>query len=150
MFGFSYIPPNDSQYYSHEAFAVIQEKVKYKHTCNGYLITGDMNARFGTTLREILSLIERLNTEEYSYLKIKDDVAVANENAKLLSSICIDMLVMNDLKSGDKHFAGNKTYQKGDVWISELDLCVVSPRILDVVSYIFVMQRTDLLLITPL
>ena len=34
LFGFCYIPPSDSQYYSHESFACIQEKIATSNTCH--------------------------------------------------------------------------------------------------------------------
>ena len=51
LFGFCYIPPYDSEYFSHQSFATIQEKV----SGNGYnhVITGDLNYRFGTYARAI-------------------------------------------------------------------------------------------------
>ncbi len=44
LFGFVYIPPNVSTYYSHESFAVIHEKLKSEYMNNSVLIMGDINA----------------------------------------------------------------------------------------------------------
>ncbi len=53
MFGFCYILPSDSQHYSHESFAVIQEKLSSSDTGKDYVIMGDMNARLGTSVRDV-------------------------------------------------------------------------------------------------
>ncbi len=42
LFGFCYIPPSDSQYYSFSAFSYIKEKLS-EFMPNGYVIFGDMN-----------------------------------------------------------------------------------------------------------
>lgn len=47
LFGFYYIPPSVSLYYSHDSYAAVQEKLKSEYIRNGYIIIGDMNARFG-------------------------------------------------------------------------------------------------------
>ena len=47
LFGFCYIPPSDSEYYSHYSFAAIQEKLKTSVTCHEFCIIGDMNSKFG-------------------------------------------------------------------------------------------------------
>lgn len=58
MFGFCYVPPCDSHYYSHDAFAAIQEKIMSSHMRNGYIIMGDLNARFGRAVRELAQLYD--------------------------------------------------------------------------------------------
>ena len=53
LFGFCYIPPSDSQYYSYDSFAAIQGRLKSKYMCNGYVIIGDINTRFGKSVKEM-------------------------------------------------------------------------------------------------
>lgn len=146
LFGFIYVPPSDSQYYSHESFAAIQGKIKAKYMCNGYIMMGDMNARFGKRVREILPYVQEQESHPYSYPHINDDVNVANDNAEVLSSICMNnkLLVLNNLKTCKNNFVSDKTYRKRDVWISELDVCIVSPQLLDSINDFSVMQRIDL------
>ncbi len=68
LFGFIYIPPSNSQYYSYESFAAIQEKIKPKYMSNGYIIIGDMNARFGKKVREILPFV-RIQEHERIHIR---------------------------------------------------------------------------------
>ncbi len=115
---------------------------------NGYIIIGDMNARFGKKVREILPFVrvQEHERDPQSYPHINDDVHVTNDNAEVLSSTCMDtkLLVLNNLKTCKKHFVSDKAYRKRDVWISELDVCVVSPRLLDCINDFSVMHRIDL------
>lgn len=62
-------PPCDSQYYSHNAFTSIQEKIMSDHTENGYVIMGDMNTRFGKAVRD-LAVMYNLPGIDISYLAI--------------------------------------------------------------------------------
>ena len=58
MFGFCYIPPTDSPYFSHQSFVALHEK---KLNCNystKFCIIGDLNARFGNSVRNISSDIK--------------------------------------------------------------------------------------------
>ncbi len=54
LFGFCYIPPSDSQYYSLSTFSYIEEKLSEFMLINGYVILGDANARFGKTVKPLL------------------------------------------------------------------------------------------------
>lgn len=42
LLSFCYVPPCDSQYYSHDAFHSIQEKITADHMRKGYVIKGDI------------------------------------------------------------------------------------------------------------
>ncbi len=53
LFGFCYIPPCDSQYYSHDAFSAIHNKIRFNHMNKGYIVMGDMNERFGKAVRDL-------------------------------------------------------------------------------------------------
>ena len=66
QFGFCYITPADSQYYSHESFLAIQEKICSNYTHPECLFIGDMNTRFGRLARELPFLSEIPNHGEYS------------------------------------------------------------------------------------
>ena len=53
MFGFCYIPPSDSTYFSPQSFVNLHEKmVDYRGNID-FCIIGDMNARFGSSVRNI-------------------------------------------------------------------------------------------------
>ena len=146
LFGFCYIPPCDSPFYSHDLFAAIQEKLGSRFMQNGYIIIGDMNARFGRSVRDLLTAMDLPNIKDVSYPAIPDDIMVPNDNAELLSSICIEnvMLVINNLSWHRKHFPGNKSFKRRDVWISELDTCVASSTLINNLHDFSVIQRNDL------
>lgn len=146
VFGFCYILPCDSKYYSHEFFAAVQERIKSGDTCSNDIIMGDMNARFGKSVRELLPVPQLNNVCPLLYPVLSDDVNVPNDNAEILATICKDnkMVVINSLKTPQKHFISNKIYRKRGTLISELDTCIVSLDILDSVSDFHVLQHNDL------
>lgn len=141
LFGFCYIPPSDSPYFSQSSFASIQEKLCSDHI-KGCVLIGDMNCRFGKTVR---NLIDTQNGV-YSYPVINDDVNYANDNAELLAAICRenDLVVINNLKAPNKHFKSNKTFRRAGSWISELDTCIASREFIGNISEFCVYQRDEL------
>lgn len=82
MFGFCYIPPPDSEYYSHGSFASIQEKIKTSE-CLEVSVLGDLNTRFGLKVRDLLKNVEIPNNDNFLYLTVADEMRVATENALL-------------------------------------------------------------------
>ena len=146
LFGFCYVPPCDSEYYSHESFAAIQEKIITNHMNDGYSIIGDLNTRFGKFARDIPILSQLPSAEVYSYPEIEDDIPFPNNNAEILSTICIDnkLILINNLKTGEHHFIGGKTYKRRDTWISELDTCIASPCVVNRLSNFEVVKCSDL------
>lgn len=145
LFGFCYIPPSDSQYYSLGAFSYIEEKLS-EFMLNGYVIFGDMNTRFGKSVKDLLVPLNVLDGDGLSYPVIADDINVPNDNAELLSAICVEnsMVVVNNLKSQQKHFLGKKTFRRRDAWISEVDICVASRNMIKYIDDFSVVQRVDL------
>ena len=129
MFGFCYIPPCDSQYYSREFFAATQERIREVK----YVIMGDLNSRSGISVRNLFPISDVGNSCHRSYPVINDSINACNTNAEILSTICKDnkLIVINNLKTPDYHFISNLTYKKRDTWISELDTCIVSLEFLD-------------------
>lgn len=125
-FGFCYIPPDDSEYFTQQSFAAIRERVS-DGDCQ-YIIMGDLNCKFGKYVRELPALSDIPNAHSYEYPILPDCVNNPNDNAYVLSTICIDnkLLVLNNLKLPTNYFRSEKTYRKGRNWISELDVCLVS------------------------
>lgn len=72
LFGFCYIPPSDSQYYSLGAFSYIEEKLS-EFMLNGYVILGDMNTRFGKGVKDLLVSLTVSDGDGLSYPVIADD-----------------------------------------------------------------------------
>lgn len=83
LYGFCYIPPCDSQYYSHDLFAVIQEKLTTRSVETSFVIVGGINALFGRSVRDILNLLELSNAGDLSYPYIPDEVQTPSDNAEL-------------------------------------------------------------------
>ena len=140
------VSDSDSEYYSHDSFASIQEKLKSNVQCQEFCIMGDMNSRFGPLVHELSNNVELPNHESYSYPVVPDDIRVSNDNALILSNICKEsrMLMLNNLKTPVRHFIGKKTYRKGREWVSELDACFVSPSVLSRVTEFSVLQNESL------
>ena len=133
LFGFCYVPPSDSEYYTNASFASVMEKLKNSDIMDSYIIIGDLNARFGSSSRDIPSLAELPNYSTlYKYPYIPDPVQHPNDNANILASICMEtkMVVLNNLQYQGQHYKSDKTFRKGTDWVSELDTCVVSPKLL--------------------
>ena len=109
LFGCCYVPPSDSPYFSLASFSSIQAKIKmseYYH--KGCVIIGDLNARFGSTVRELPVCIDAPNI---SYPDLPDPVRVANDNANAMFGICVEenMVLVNNLKFGDRSFPSGLT-----------------------------------------
>ena len=146
LFGFCYVPPFESQYYSHASFASIQEKLKSSCNVDKFVVIGDMNARFGEFVRNMIDFLEIPNGCLYSYPEIPDPVHYPTENAYVLSTICVEcnMLVLNNLKVNQRHFVSDKTFRKGREWTSELDTCIVSTNMLEHVTDFHVIRNDSL------
>ncbi len=62
--------------------------MKTSETCKEFCILGNMNARFGQSVRSLLEQDEVPGMENFSYPVLSDDVPLPNENAFILSSVC--------------------------------------------------------------
>ena len=71
-----------------------------------FCIIGDLNARFGTSVRNISLQSSNTDIKECTYPHIPDDISTPNDNAYLLSTICVDhnLLVLNNVKTPTKYF----------------------------------------------
>ena len=109
-------------------------------------IIGDLNVRFGASVRDLLiNRVEAPKCRMYSYPTIPDDVRNPNDNAYMLSTLCMNsnLLVINNLKTTNHLFRG-KTYRKKDSWISEVDVFLGSCDALRNISSINVHQTIHL------
>lgn len=146
IFGFCYIPPSDSSYFSFSSFSAIQEKVADSATSDMFCIIGDVNARFGRSVRDLLLSDEIPNGTLYKYPQIPDDVVIPNDNAHVLSSLCSGngLLVVNNLQANARCFPSKKTFKKANQWISELDVVIASYQLIENIESLDVHQ-TDCL-----
>ena len=144
LFGFCYVPPTDSSYFNHQLFANLHEKINDYNGFNNICIIGDMNARFGSTVSNLLSRSSNPGIQACSYPVIEDDISSPNNSAFLLSSICVDneLVVLNNIKSSVHHFQSKKTFKRTNQWISEIDTCVVSFDMLNSCKE-FLVHQTD-------
>ena len=112
----------------------------------GCILMEDMNARFGESLRDLLTHMSTRCCESLSYPSIADAVNVANSNADLLASLCCEnnVLVINNLKTSCRHYIGNKTYRKKGTLISEIDTCVASSNMSRSITDLQVLQESGL------
>ena len=68
MLGFCYVPPSDSPYYDPSSFSSIQEKVKsYEEQGMSVALLGDINARFGGSVRDIPRSANIPDAHRYTY-----------------------------------------------------------------------------------
>ena len=114
VIGFCYIPPSDSPYFNHLSFSAIQEKIRSFDNDKKFVIIGDLNSRFGSSVRNLPIKSEIPDSHLYTYPAIPDDVPVANDNAYVLGTICSDndLLVVNNLSTPSTFFRGGKTFKK--------------------------------------
>ena len=143
LFGFVYVPPHDSPYFSETSFSAIQEKLKTVSSVNECIIVGDINARLGKKLRE---LPDDLDINDLSYPTIPDPIQTANTNANIIYSMCCEekLAIVNNAKIKNKHFNSKLTYKQGRIWTSELDLCIMSPNLLNSITNFNIIQDFSL------
>ena len=111
-FGFVYIPPRDSPYFTLKSFATIQE-----HSVNGCetVLIGDLNCRLGT----LETFVNRDQCINYT----DNPDRTLNLNGKDITSICKtnNLLPVNHLMTESTQCDGGLTYRKKDRWISQVD-----------------------------
>ena len=99
-----------------------------------YVIVGDLNARFGMKVNELVADNERLN---YNPIDMGE-----NGNGKKVLSICKDhnLVVVNNLSTDSASFTSALTYRTRKTWISELDICITSKDLIPTISHFHVNQ----------
>ena len=81
-----------------------------------------------------------------SYPTIPDQIQAANANANIIYSICCEekLAIVNNAKIKNKHFNSKLTYKQGNIWTSELDLCIMSPNLLNRITNFNIIQDFSL------
>lgn len=133
--GAIYISPNDSQFYSEQPFATIQEKALQG---NKLLVMGDLNARMG-------DLSSFANVDKCVTYESNSD-HTTNYNGNVLKNICaiVGMLPLNHASVGNRNFDGTLTFKKKDNWVSQLDWCLVSETLTDNIMNFIILKDTPL------
>ena len=131
MFCGMYNEPSDSPYFRPATFASIPAHLESGKHC---VIVGDLNARLGTRVH---SVDESCGLSHH----VLDDTV--NPNGRSLAQTCIAnrLTLVNNLKTGDHQWNGNLTYRKTQLWMSEVDLCVVSLPLVEAISHFTVDQN---------
>ena len=136
-----YIPPCDSPYFNMDTYAYLQELTK-QHGGKGMIVLGDLNARFGNAKARFLE--DKPKHISWVYEDSPDPTANPNSNARHTITALQSLLLLNNLKTRDHYFKGALTFRQGNRFISELDVCLVSPELVDCICDYSVEQRLDL------
>ena len=131
-FGGVYITPSSSPFFNECDMANIQAKTI--HDNMKYVIVGDLNARVGAKVDELVS------HSNYQYATPKDPVV--NDNGRKLLPVCKDndLVIVNNLKTPLNCFSGALTFRLRNNWTSQLDLCVTSKELVPCVSQFTINQ----------
>ena len=133
-----YIAPSDSPYLTYAPLAEVQDRVRTAPH-EAYLVIGDMNARFGDSRSTFIAGKDlRPGTQ---YLPSPDPIATPNSNARYVAGALESLVLVNGLSPCNISFPISAlTFRQGDRWISEVDLCFVSPEYIDAISSFAVIQ----------
>ena len=95
-----------------------------------YILVGDINCRFGNLLDSLILPHgwERANSE--------DSKLQPNTNARNIFHVVREcgLIPVNNLTSVGKTFCGALTFRRKEHWISELDWCICTPKMLSCMS----------------
>ena len=119
-----YLPPSDSPYFSDSYFSSIQERCIDSDL--QYIILGDFNSRIGPAIH---SLSQDDGVYRITYCEdLPDTIWQPNQNGHKLLQLCRDIncAIVNNARTENSQFNGALTFRKRNLWISELDLCIVS------------------------
>jgi hypothetical protein len=111
---------------------------------DGFLVLGDLNARFGNE-RRLFQDEDPPQITNMSYSPSPDQITHANANAKYVgNTIGKHLILINGLLYEEKSFPTALTYRQRTRWMSELDIALMSPQWLPVMRDFTIHQRTDL------
>ena len=136
-----YIPPSDSPYHSLEPLSELAERLKSPD--EKFILMGDLNARFGPD-REAFIASKGLPAST-TYVQAADSITLPNANARYIIGMLAPRLVLlNGLMHGTHIFPSDLTFRRRNIWISELDICLISPECLPIIKNMSINQRLDL------
>ena len=131
----AYVAPSDSPYSNDSSLAQIQSKTSDNNL--HYVVVGDFNARCGDSVNKLVC-----QHPELTYRVVDGGT---NSNGSDIVQVCKDnsLLVLNNLQSRNKFFQGGLTFRRKKKWISEIDLCMISPLLLDCTKSLCVSQNSN-------
>ena len=131
-----YITPFDSPYYDSAVYGHLQSLVK-KDEGKKFFFIGDLNSRIGIPTEFACG------DEVLKYIGCEDNNV--NSNGKSVLQLCKDnnLVVINNLQYGEKHFKSKLSFRKKSRWISEPDLLLASNTCLDMVKSFGMIQQFE-------
>ena len=132
-YGGVYIPPDDSPYYDPALLGALESQVK------GYdrvIVMGDLNARVGHLPNG------SIEGKTYEYCQVMD--FTVNNRGRMVTNMCNgnDMVVANHLRFQNKQLGGNLSFRRRE-WISEIDLCLVKYKCIDMLEDLQIQQDIE-------
>ncbi len=144
VIGGCYIPPSDSPYFDIDSYSKIQERVMSNKQYE-YVVIGDFNARCGQSVNTILDNLTLSN--KWSYRNLPDPVGRPNTNGQHVIKLCsnLRLVPINNLCTAiDNTFHSACTFRRKSLWISELDMCMLSVSSVNSVTEFSVNQNINL------
>ena len=130
-----YNEPTDSLYFRPSTLASISAHVSSGKLC---VFLGDLNARLGKNNLDLVN-----NYPEFSYSIMDPGI---NANGRTLARICKDdkLLIVNNLSTPQHTLKSNLTFRRRSQWISEVDLCIISPKLVSTITAFHVNQNLNM------
>ena len=131
-----YISPDDSPYYDAAVFGHIQSLLKRDESKEAFIM-GDLNSRVGVP--DNLTI----GSEKCVYEGAED--TSVNMNGRRILDLCVEtrMVVVNNLKHGNRHFESKLSFRKKSNWISEPDLLLASESCIQHIKSFVMIQRYE-------
>ena len=132
VFGGVYIPPSDSPYFVPTCFGNLGA-VMNEH--ENVVALGDFNSRVG------IPLLCNENFVPYTYSGVID--LYINGSGRQLLNMCQsnNMVIGNHLVYGEHTFGGGLSFRRGSNWVSEIDLCITSEKVLNHLKCVEISQN---------
>lgn len=141
-----YVAPSDSPYHSLSPLTEIQTLIENSSNTSptdNYIVLGDLNARFGNDRQKFIE--GKTFPAQVEYSPSPDPITASSNNAKYISSALSSSLVMlNGLQHGTTRFEAALTFRQRTKWVSELDVCLLSPKCIPAIEVFNIDQRTNL------
>ena len=99
------------------------------HPDHQFIIIGDVKCRFGKLRQSFIS--DKPVVKPWHYNAMDAD-GIPNHNGRRLAAA--PLTVLNGLSTDTEQFISRATYRVGREWKSELDYCILSPRLVYAVT----------------
>lgn len=141
VFGFCYIPPADSAFYSPNSFSSIQEKLKTSENYD-YILMGDMIARFGRMVWQLPAQTNPHTKDSYTYPVIPQQQHIYTSVKFFFVLIMTNMLLIIERH----HHITSKIDSNR---VPKIDTCAAAPGLLEyLATFMFIMNQYYHLIMT--